>query len=88
MSVVVQRPEPRHHCGVTRSGVWWETDEAGHFGPLHDSAGTVRACTACGQTWVAMEPPPGLVPTVWRREGRLERWWRIRRSRRESSDGN
>jgi hypothetical protein len=80
VSVVIKRPDPQHHCGPTRAGVWWEHHASGHYGPLHDPAGTIRACTDCGRTWVAMDPPPGLVPTVWRPEGRIERWWRMRRA--------
>lgn len=65
----------RTHSGGP-SGWWYPVGDE----PLHRyPAGTVRECS-CGRTWVAGELD-GLMQSIWRREGRLERWWRERRSR-------
>lgn len=42
-------------------------------------ASTVIACS-CGRTYVACEPRVGEAFPRWRREGRIERWWRQRRT--------
>lgn len=89
MSVVVSRPEPEHDCGVNRWGVMRQPMANGRLDEIVSAmAGTVRKCRRCGRTWVAEWRTPGLAVSTWRREGWLERWWRVRRSRREVGDGN
>jgi len=72
VTTLVYEPPEQHTCGVRRDGTW---------SLLYDPPGTVRACDECGRTWVAEKPPPGLMPSVWRPEGRIARWRRERRER-------
>lgn len=76
---VVHQPQA-HRCTFVGASVgrgWWlQRYELRRY-----PEGTVRACPECGATWVAGSVA-GVVPSLWRREGRLEAWWRRRRARR------
>lgn len=81
MSSVVYEPPPVHRCPPERSNSrFWRTynEAARTYAFEFAQRGTVRACE-CGRTWVALPPQPGLTVTVWRPEGRFERWRRLRR---------
>lgn len=79
---VVYAPQV-HRCTFigAQAGRWWMQ----RYPELRRYPdGTVRACPDCGRTWVAGSAP-GMIPSVWRPEGRLERWLR---ARRETARGN
>lgn len=80
MAEIVHEPRRMHSCGVNSFGTWWGKWPDGYERPLHDAAGTVRACDECGRTWVAYDGPINVMASVWRPEGRIARWWRERRS--------
>lgn len=85
---VIARPARRHVCDGLASRCqptsnWWYSSIASSFGGANLPDGSVAACT-CGKTWVAGHAP-GLVPNVWRQEGRWERWRRERKSRRAAA---
>lgn len=73
MTVVHMPPGP-HHCGPNTYGHWLD-----HW---DDPAGTVRQCPDCGRSWVAYRPYPasGYMGVLWRREGWLAHWRRVRRT--------
>lgn len=83
MSARVVYTPTTHVCdGLSghRAGIWWypELDYRKMTPAKRYQPGTVRQCP-CGLTWVAGDLP-GLVPSAWRREGRIERWMRLRRT--------
>lgn len=75
---VVHQPPKEHRCtflGAQVGAAWWlqRWPELRRY-----PNGTVRACPECGATWVAGSVT-GFVPSLWRRERRLERWLRTRK---------
>jgi hypothetical protein len=94
---IVSKPEKRHTCSpgwtlelMRRDGLggpWPEGQK--HFVPPKRAQyppGTVVECE-CGRTWVSYYPAaklgmPGVV--LFRAEGRIERWRRVRRARKLS----
>lgn len=71
------RPMRGHGGGNT---VWQASSVGASFGGANYPDGAVAACQ-CGRTWVAGHTP-GLIPAIWRPEGRFERWRRERKERR------
>jgi hypothetical protein len=93
VSEIVYRPDEPHRCRVVPDMRRRSFNVDGKITWLdmavYDPPSTVRRCE-CGRTMVAYHLPPQAGYAAgynvrWRPEGRIARWWRVRRAIRRAA---